>query len=227
MPLPKEVAVTDQFQQLYDTRESLRLQQAGATESTAGLFGGAIDAATAQLAELAKETEVQSYLSRLGGTAVRSIMELERIEETGLANSADIESKRQELDNLRADPLVRMALEFLIPEKLPEAEPTRPRRFATSRQIEFARSLELDVTEDTPRGLASRMIEREVRRRSRMELKRGGWELDMYVDHPRHGKCVIVRVHEKIARVTLEPLKGGKKFVVAGMHLADWSPVSR
>lgn len=216
------VSIVDKFQQLYTTRETFCLQQAEATEVAAALYGEAIDAATKQLTELALDGEVQDYLTKLGGAVVRGLAELEQIDQSGLIDHETVENKRLKLDKLRTDPLARMAIEFLAPQYLPEVPSVRPRRFASPKQIEYAKSLGLDVTSDTPQGLASKMITNEVRKRSRAEL-RTGWQTSYIVSHPGYGQCEIVKIHEKIGKVTMQPLKGGKKFVVAAMYLGVWS----
>jgi hypothetical protein len=211
------------FLELYALRDSLRTQQEQATPATTLIYDGAIENANTQLFELSVLPEVQQYLREIGGEVVRISMELEELNNSGLVEESTIANRIKELEEIRQNPEVKMALEYLTAEELPGVEPfpQRTRRYATEKQIEFAQRLGLsEVSSETSRGLARKLITNEVNKRGRKELSRG-WKLYDGVIHPRYGEFEIVAIHEKIVKVTLDPIDGGKKIVISAMNLSE------
>lgn len=208
------------FEQLYQLRETLRLQLIGATEAVAPVYATAIDSASAQLSDLAPLPSVQQHLERVGGVAVRGFMELALLSETGLVPKEIIDAKKEELERGHTGPELAMAMEFLQVASLPESAPVR--RTATEGQVSYGQSLGLAITAETPAGKARAMIDAEVRKQSKAVLKTGKWCVYKIVTHPRYGDCEITKIHEDIAKVTLAPVDGGRKIVVAAMHLPHY-----
>lgn len=212
----------DEFKELYAMRDALVVQATDATPVTADVFELAIGTAQDKLKSLAEHDEVQAFLARVGGTAVRGVLELDELEKTGLVSEDVLESKKTELESVKQDPKVKMAIEFLAIDGLDIVSEARKPRFATEGQVAFAERLGVDVTSETPRGVAKKLIDKEVKRRGRKELKSDEWHIYDTVVHPKYGECEISAIHEKIVKITLAPLDGSRKVVVHAMNLSDY-----
>jgi hypothetical protein len=109
------------------------------------------------------------------------------------------------------------------------SEPTAERRqvkLASEKQLRFARDLGLAVDETMTAPQVSKLITREIKRRGRRALREHKPRKYDLVEHPRHGRCEIVRIGEQTLKITLAPLAGGKKFVIDAMRLEDY-PIVR
>lgn len=225
--MEEKIDLVGGFKELYYTRENLIASRDNATELVQPVFDEAINNASVKLAETAESDEVQQFLSNVGRSAVLAYLELQSISESGLVEPEVIAKKQTEINEEFKKPGPKMALEFLNVSVEPVIAPKTP-RLATEKQIDFAKRLGLEISSETPRYVASKLIETKIRTEGRKFLKDNSIGNYSTVYHSKHGESEVTKVHEKsgkpTGKVTIQPGQGGRKVVVSAAFLKADTP---
>lgn len=222
---PSETTAVDTFIDAYWNRQKLIESAEGLSPELATAILDNVPDVTDSLSTLACNNEVQLFFEDIrpsaGSIAVGATIEVRECDEDATS------------DQEKIDPYTVMVQEFYIGTDDDTNSNWSSRRFATDRQIDFAKKLDIDVSKITAKSRAGYLITCEVKRRSKAILKNGDLNPQDYpiVLHPRHGECEVEKVNPETGKVTLRPIDNvdGKKaraFAIDAFHVDEYERVT-